>query len=265
MTKLAPPVKRYLTGKLPSHSGSQSLANNFKELHKDALIFVFLKAGYMSEEGKPTKKALADGLIDSCEGKALWNLDKVQESLLSLGMNAERKSVNQEIKEPDDMEPRWVNLGTIGTYFNVTANTVGKWLDKLEFRESDGMGSQSAMDLGLVTVSEMNAGGKKTRKIAMWNLYPVQRVLVEAGYELDFDYEKVHKGSGKNSDVQVTTIDERAKQFAKDFVKTFKEIDERHKCRAMIKEQPSIVLKKAEVLLNKPGFFTKNDYLKYMK
>ena len=80
----------------------------------------------MSDERKPTKKAVDDGLIDSCEQKALWNLEKVQEKLSELGMPVERSIVNQEIKEPDDGEPRWVNLGTIGTYFNVTANTIGK-------------------------------------------------------------------------------------------------------------------------------------------
>lgn len=265
MLKLEPPVKKYLSGKLPSHSSTQSLASNFKSLHPDALLFIFSKAGYMSDDRKPTKKALDDGLIDSCEKKAIWNLDNVQLKLSELGMPVERSIVNQEIKEPDDGEPRWVNLGTIGTYFNVTANTIGKWLDELDFREKDGMGSQLAIDQGLVTVSEMNAGGKKTRKIAMWNLYPVQRVLVDAGHALDFDYDKVLKGSGKNSDVKVSTLDDRAKDFAKEFVTTFKNPEKRHECIKMVKAQPQPILKKAEIILKKPGFLTKETYKKYIK
>ena len=265
MITLAPPIKRYLTGKLPSHSSTNNLANNFHSLHANALIFVFEKAGYMDQNGKPNKKAVTDGLIDSCDKKALWNLEKVQEKLATLGLPVTRAAVNQEIKEPDDGEPRWVNLGTVSTYFNVTANTIGKWLDELDFREKGGMANQDAIEQGLATVSEMNAGGKKTRKISMWNLYPVQRVLTEAGHPLDFDYDKILKGSGKNSDVQVTTIDDRAKEFVTTFIKTFKNIDERYKCKEMVKAQSPGVLRKAEEILKKPGFFTKDQYLNHIR
>lgn len=265
MIILEPPLKRYTSGKLPTHSGTQNIAENFKSLHQNVVIFVFSKAGYMDEQGKPLKLAVTDGLIDSCEKKVLWNLEKVEMKLAELGVPDTRIFVNQEINEPDDGEPRWVNLGTIGTYFNVTANTIGKWLDNLELRDDDGMGNQDAMDQGLVTISEMNAGGKKTRKISMWNLHPVQRALMEAGHPLDFDYEKFLKGSGKNSNVEVTTIDDRAKQFAKDFMKTFKDPETRHNCEKMVKSQAHPILKRAETLLKKDGFFTNAIYKKYIK
>lgn len=267
MEKLQPPVKRYLTGKRPSHSATTELAKNFKNLDPNALLFIFNKAGYLTEDYKPTKKAVEDGLIDSCEKKVLWKLEAVEEKLRESGMNVERKSVNQEIKDNTDGKPKFVGLGVIATYFNVTANTIGKWLDDLELRDDEKMGSQDAMDRGLATIVEMNAdsAGKKTRKIAMWDLILTQEVLLEAGHELDFDYEKTLKGKGKNSDVTVTTIDDRAREFAKDFSRLFKNPDTRKECPALVKKQPKIVLEKAETLLNKPGFLTSGTYLKYVR
>ena len=265
MQKLPPPVKRYLTGKSPTHSTTSLLHKNFKDLPQETFIAVFESAGYMDSEGKAQKKAVTDNLIDSCEKKALWNVSEVEKKLTEMGLKIQRAAMNQEIKEPDDGEPRWVNLGTIGTYFNVTANTIGKWLTELNLRDNDSMGSQEAIDKGLVTVSEMNAGGKKTRKIAMWNLYPVKRVLLEAGHYLDFDYDKLLTGSGKNSDVKVSTLDDRAKDFAKEFVTTFKNPDTRRECIKMVKAQPQPILKKAETILKKPGFLTKETYKKYIK
>lgn len=266
MEKLEPPVKRHLSGKRPTHSSTENLHSNFRALDKNALLFVFSKAEYLTMEFKPTKKAVTDGLIDSCEKKVLWNLNNVQQKLGELGMIVDRQSVNQDLKdEDDDGEPRWVNLGTIATYFNTTAKTLGKWLDELGYKDDDGMGSQLAMDRGLATVSEMNAGGKKTRKITMWNLYPTQRVLLEAGHELDFDYGKSLKGTGKSSDVSVTTVDDRAKEFAKNFATMFKNKEQRKGCEKLVKGQPKIVIEKAEKLLNKPGFISSGKYLKYIK
>lgn len=38
----------------------------------------------------------------------------------------------------------------------------------------------------------------------MWDLYLTQRVLLECGHELDFDYESTLRGTGLNGDVTVT-------------------------------------------------------------
>lgn len=265
MQTLPPPLKRHLTGRRPTHSSTGTLEQNFKNLDRNALLYVFNNAEYLTLEFKPTKKALLDGLIDRCEDKALWNLEKVEEILAELGMSVERQSVNQEIKESGNGEPKWVNLGTVGTYFSVTANLVGKWLDELELRDDDGMGNQKSSDLGLSMTSEMNAGGNKTRKITMWNLYPTQEILVSAGHELDFDYEKTLKGKGKSSDVNVTTIDDRAKEFAKTFVETFKNIETRKDCINLVKSEPKPVIQKAEILMKKEGFITSGKYLKYIR
>lgn len=265
MEKLEPPIKKYLMGKLPTHSSTTDLASNFKELDSNALLFVFHKADYLTMDFKPTKTAVADGLIDTCEKKVLWNLDSVLAKLNELGLKAERAFVNQEIKGTSNGEPRWVNLGTLATYFCVTANTVGKWLDDLDLRDEEKMGSQEAVDRGLSLVSEMNAGGKKTRKISMWDLYPTQKVLIDAGHALDFDYAESLKGKGKSSDVKVTTIDDRARDFAKEFSKLFKNPETRKECQPLVKKQPKIVVEKAENMLKKPGFISTGKYLKYVR
>lgn len=267
MEKLEPPIKRYLTGRRPSHSSTADLSKNFKNLDPNALLFIFNKAGYLTEEYKPTKKAVEDGLIDSCEKKVLWKVDAVKEKLHELGMTVERQSMNQTIKDNTGGEPKFVGLGVIATYFNVTANTIGKWLDDLDLRDDEKMGNSEAMDKGLATVVEMNAdtAGKKTRKIAMWDLVLTQEVLLEAGHELDFDYEKSLKGKGKNSDVTVTTIDDRAREFAKEFTQLFKNPETRKQCSVIVRKQPKLVLKKAEELMKKPGFLTNDVYLKYCR
>lgn len=266
MQELNPPVNRHITGKLPSHSSSVKLASNFKDLDKNALLFILNKAGYMSMEGKPTKAAAEAGLLDKCERSLLWNLEKVTEVLLSVGQAAERAYVNQELPASESAEPIWVNLGTLGTYFNATAKTVGKWLDQLGYKnEDDGMASAEALDLGLASVMEMNAGGKKTRSINHWNLRPVQEKLMAAGHPLDFDYEKNLKGTGRNSDVEVTSIDGRAKEFAKEFLKLFKDPATRTQSIDLVRKNPTLIVKKAEVLMQKPGFISTGEYLKHMK
>lgn len=260
MANLDAPVKRYLMGKLPSHSSTSGLARNFEGLDSNALLFVFSKAGYLSPEYKPEKKALLDGLIDSCEGKILWNLEVVEAKLSSLGMPVKRCFVNQEVRDDSSGEPRWVNLKTLSTYFNVTANTVGKWLDSLDLRDNEGLGNQNAMDLGLCTVAEMNAGGKKTRKIAMWNLYPTQKILVDNGHPLDFDYEKNLKGAGKNSDVSVSSIDARVKEFVEEFLKLYGDPATARNSEKLVRKTPRGILVRAEALLKKPDFFVKGIY-----
>jgi len=267
MENLAPPVNRYLTGKLPSHSSSTKLSENFKDLDSNALKFILFKGEYMTQEGKPTKKAANDGLIDRCEKSVLWNLEKVQEKLDELNFPVERQYVNQELTNINSADPVWVNLGTLGTYFNATANQIGKWLDELGLREANGMATKEALDFGLATEMEMNADsrGKKTRKINQWDLQLMQARLVEAGHPLDFDYEATLKGKGRNSDVSVDSLDSRARDFAKEFLKLFKDPETRGQTPALVKKQPKMILKKAEDLLKKPGFITDGIYLKHLK
>ena len=72
--------------------------------------------GYLSGEGKPTRKALDNGLVDQCGRHLIWNLDRVSQCLAAQGCEVVRRSVNQEIATPRGGGPSWVNLATIGTY-----------------------------------------------------------------------------------------------------------------------------------------------------
>lgn len=264
MEKLPPPILRHTSGAFPSHSSTMDLHKNFKNMDMNALGFIMVKLEYferVENNFKPTKKAVADGLIDACEKKALWKLDKVAEILSEQGNEVERSPVNQELKAPKSLEPKWVNLGTIGTYFNVTANQIGKWLTELGYKDNSGEITEEAKEFGLATESEMNAGGKKTRKIIMWDLYPTQKVLVDAGHLLDFDYEKTLKGTGKNSDVSVISFDDKAKEFAEKFVELYKDKKRRPEIKSLVRRTPKPIQDKAEVLLKKPGLFSKEKYL----
>lgn len=266
MITLEGPVKRYTSGAFPTHSETGKLAENFKNMNPLALQFMLHKEGWMSEAGKPTKKAAEAGLVDRCVNSALWNLKTLQERLEALGNTLERQAVNQELKEPKGTEPSWANLGTIGTYFSASATIVGRWLSELGYRTEDGMATDEALEEGLATNFEMATGqGKnKTRKITHWNLYLVQKILMEAGHPLNFDYEKSLKGSGRNSDVKVETVDDRARAFAKEFVRIFKDKEERRSLPSLVSKTPKIIQQKAEELIGKPGFITRESYKQHL-
>lgn len=267
MQQLTAPVNRHITGKLPTHSKSGTLASNFKSLDQNALKFILVKAGYLNEDGKPTKAAANAGLLDRCEKTFLWNLDVLEKTLFKLGNPVRRQYANQTLPPMATSEPVWVNLGTLGTHFNVSAKVVGKWIEDLHLKGKDGMATEETLSRGLATVTEMAAGpqGKKTRKINQWNLRPMQELLMKAGHPLDFDYEKSLKGTGKNSDVQVTTIDARAKEFAKEFLEAFNNPETRSQTQHLVRKTPKLIQTKAEALLKRPGFITTGEYLKHLK
>lgn len=266
MKTLEGPVKKYTSGAFPSHSAHGDLAKNFKGLAPEALRFVLQKEGLVGDSGKPTKRAAELGLVDRCDNVALWNMKELEEKLFSLGNRFERQAVNQEVDEPTGTEPQWANLGTIGTYFSVSATIIGRWLDELGMRNEEGMASDDSLERGLATTFEMSTGeGKnKTRKITHWNLHLVRKLLMENGHPLNFDYGKSLKGSGRNSDVKVETVDDRAKAFAKEFVRIFKDRGARKELPALVKKTPKIIQQKAEALIDKPGFITTGAYLRHI-
>lgn len=265
MTKLESPVRRYTTGKLPTHSSTASLHTHFKQMPKEALTTALQANGYLSDSGKPTKKALTDDLLDVCDKAVIWRLSQVGKLLESAGMNVKRQYGNQSIDPPTSSDPTWVNLTTISTFFNVTPGTIGKWLDALELREDDGLPTKDAQDRGLGTVSEMSAGKKKTRKIAMWESYLVRVMLRDNGHPLDFDYAKSLEAKGKNSAVKVETMDSRALEFAKEFAALYK-TRSRSSCSSLVKKTPKPILKRAEVLLKKPsGWLENGAYLERLR
>ena len=266
MAVLEGPVKRHTLGRRPSHSSTVNLADNFEHIGSDGLLRLLISGGYMGDSGKPTRRALDEGLLDSCGRKVLWNLGRVGGFLESCGVNPQRCSVNQEVRSPAGGGPSWVNLGTVGTYFSVSARTVGLWLDELGLRDANGLGSPKAQDMGLSTVVEMSAGGDRTRKVALWDLYGVQRVLLEAGHELDFDYESTLKGRGRNSDVVVSEdMDGRVRSFVEQFMREFRDPVHRYRCVRLVKQTPTPVLRQAEVMMGRPGFLVGGRFKEYVR
>lgn len=262
--QLPPPLKRYLLGAYPSHSSRKGLSESFEGLSVALLAELMQVGGFVTEAGKASQKAAEAGLLASCEGKLLWNVEAVQNVLAEQGMKLNRKPQNQQLDEPDSIEPVWVNLGTLATYFSVTANQVGKWLDELGHRE-DGEPTEEAIKGGLATFVEMNAGGKKTRKVTHWNLHPVKTLLVDNGHVLNFDYEGSMRGKGRNKDVEVVgTMDERAREFATEFARMFKDGKTRKNCLALVQRTPKAILVRAEGLLKKPGFLTTGKFKEYI-
>lgn len=256
--KLEGPLKKYLTGKLPSHSSTVKLHENFDSLTHDSVKSILTAQGFLNSSGKPTQKAVDNGLIDVCEKYVLWNLDNVHYFFTKGGMNVSRKYVNQ---TPPSFasEPTWVNLGTIGSYFNASSSQIGKWIDELGLRDENKMASKESQELGLANVVEMNAGGKKTRKINQWNATLLIDKLMNAGHPLDFDYEASLQGKGKNGDVQVDSIESRVKTFLENFKKEYTQ-GNRSRCDELVKECNPGVLRVAELKINKPGFFTEKKY-----
>lgn len=265
MTTLETPVRRYTTGKLPTHSSTAALHTHFKQLPKAAISAALQAKGYLSYSGKPTKKAITDELLDICDKSVIWRLSRVGKLLEAAGMKVTRQFGNQEIVPPTSSDPTWVNLTTISTFFNVTPGTVGKWLDDLDLREEDGLPTKDAQDRGLGAVSEMSAGKKKTRKIAMWESYLVRVMLRDNGHPLDFDYAKSLEAKGRNSAVKVETMDSRALEFAKEFAALYKTRSQSD-CSALVKKTPKPILKRAEALLKKPtGWLENGDYLEKLR
>lgn len=256
------PIKRWTTGKCPKYSLLSKLHNNYKHMTQQSLLSLLQAGNILSKDNKPTKLAVKLDLIAKCENKYLWQVEKVKEYLNNEGLNIERQWANQELPNFHSSEPQWVNLGTIGTYFNVSSTIIGRWLSELGVRDNKGNATEEALELKLANIVEMSAGPNKnqTRKITQWNLAEILTRLVKAGHPLDFDYESSLKGSGKNSEVKVVTVDSQAKELAQEFSKLFKNPKTRGSVIELVKNVNPIVIKKAESLLGKPGFISSGRF-----
>lgn len=265
MQTIESPARRYITGKLPSHAELKTLHEQFSEMPAVVVEQVLKGKGYLSETGAPTKRALAAKVLDVCDKRFLWRIEAVEETLRSAGLTPKRVYGNQKIDPPTSSDPTWVNLTTLATYFNVTAPAVGRWLDELELREDDGLPTKDAQDRGLGYVSEMAAGKKKTRKIAMWESYQTRLMLRDAGHPLDFDYMKSLEAKGKNSAIKVETLDSRTEDFTRGFVAAFK-TGSKEQTKAHVGKTPRAILGRAEKLLKKPeGWISNGKYLERLR
>ena len=57
----------------------------------------------------------------------------------------------------------------------------------------------------------------------------------------------------------------RVRKFVQEFTAAFKDPDHRYRCIRMVKNTPKPVLKKAEQLMNRPGFLTQEQYKEYIR
>lgn len=263
MKNIPEPAKRHTSGKLPTHSSTKNLSINFAHLDQTSLMSVLQSCDVVDAHNKPQKQAVQHELVDRCGKIFLWNLENLEKFLVNAHLTVKRCYVNQEPPVKNSMEPTWANLTTIGTYFNVSATQVGKWLDELDLREQGGLPNKYSTDQGLSQVVEMSAGGKKTRKIAQWDLHLIIDLLMNEGHPLDFDYSKTLSGKGKNSAVEVSSMDSRARSFAKEFTNLYNERSQ--DCKDLVRKTPKPILEKAEDLLKKPGFILDGKYLERLR
>ena len=267
MAVLSPPTKRYLLGRRPTHSTTKVLTSNYSHPDPGRITAVLQQGGYLSGEGKPTRRALDSGLVDQCGRHLIWNLDRVSQCLAAQGCEVVRRSVNQEIATPRGGGPSWVNLATVGTYFSASARQVGSWLSAAGLRDAKGGPTREAVDRGLASVVQMSAGGDRTRPVTLWDLYLTQRFLMECGHELDFDYESTLRGTGRNSDVTVTEgMDARVREVAGRFLALFRDPGTRYQCVRLVGTTPRPVLREVERLLGRePGWLTEERYKEHIR
>lgn len=282
--KLEPPLNQYLTGSNPSHSSLNDLSKHVKAWSQDEIIELLTSAGCINE-GKPTRDAATRGIIDLCERKVLWNLLETKKALIAQDRVETLKKANLEAarKRDNSGEPRFVDLGTIGTYFGVSNIVIGKWLDELGLRGKPQMklNSSGAVDMldmanqakqkqanGFIgkepTEKALNAGiarkltvtnsKKKEIEITQWNLDLCKAVFLKAGHKEN--HEARLKGTGKNSDVKVITADDRARELYLKW-KGFMNKGDKVNADKVFDKQPKVILLKVEGLMNKPGFLVK--------
>lgn len=280
--QLEGPLEKYLQGTKPSHTSRQQLSKHLETPQGD-IERVLRGEKALTPEGKVTKQAQRMGLVDSCEGRVIWNIEKVR-SLMKLKVGKP--------SAPQRTEPAWVDLNTIGTYFGVGNVVLGRWLDQLGLRAKPTMDRNSSGDYDMLDISNqakqeqangfigkeptekalnMGAARKLTvtnRKqqeieITQWNLDLVKEVLVKAGHPLDTERKMALKGKGRNSNVQVNGMEKRAKEIYTEWAKIYGNPRESWKMKKLFSGQPRLLLEKVEnEYMKMPGYITEGRYLK---
>lgn len=292
--KLEAPIEQYLTGEKPSHTSRAKLAQHITFWPQDEVERVLTKGGYLSAEGKITAKAQSEGLVDTCEGKPLWNLKKTKRVLLELT----RKPTKSPAKPPTPVAPQrpqrtgpvWTDLENIGTYFGVGKNKIGKWLDELGLRDykpvqinesgdvdmldianqskekfRTKIPTEKALQLGYAqveTIEYTKKGETRAFDKYAWNLEKVKAVLVKAGHELDTERKLLHKGKGKNSDISVESLDDRAKKLYDEWKKLHSNPSTRKESWKVFEKKPTPILMRVEQLMGRPRYLRDKLYLK---
>lgn len=292
--KLEGPIEQYLEGKNPTHCSFEKIPKHVKAWDEDDVTRMLTNAGFLNENGKPTKEAAQKGVVDLCGRKVIWNLLEVKKVLLSqeqieYGQRAARNAMKA---KSVDSGPKWVDLTTVGTFFGVGAVKIGKWLDEIGMRTKPAIKKNSsgavdmldvarekqaeqakgfsggkvpsakAIDNGVARVKTVVNSKKKEIEITEWNLDLCKTLLVRAGHPLDTERKLLLKGKGKNSDVKVKTIDDRAKELYFEWLKKSKDPVWKNNAYQVFDGQPKAVLVRVEALMNRPGYLVNREYLK---
>lgn len=290
--KLPGPVDQYLKGPKPSHCALGSLSQHIKVWPQEEIQNLLQLNDYLTAELKPTKLAAQKGIIDLCDKKVLWNILEVKKALvvahqLVASKKAQIEAARQAKAEKLAQGPSWVDLGTVGTYFGVSNIVVGKWLDQIGLRgmptmERNSSGdfdmldmanqakqkqangfvgkeaTQKALDMGAARKITVTNRKQKEIEITQWNLDLLKAVLQKAGHELN--HGAMLKGKGKNSNVQVITADDRAKDLYLTWKKLVRNKNYRAEMIKLFDKQPKIILMKVELLMNKPNYLVGKMY-----
>lgn len=293
--QLPPPIQAHLTGTPPTHTSRAKLATHITFWPQAEVEAVLTQAGYLSPEGKIAKKALEEGLVDTCEGKPLWNLKKTKKVLLALTRKPSKAASPAPIIPPKApvraAGPVWTDLENIGTYFGVGKNKIGTWLDQLGLRDYKPMQvnesgdidmldmanaskekfqvkvpTQLALERGLAqveTVEYRGKGGKeKSFEKYSWDRDAVKALLVKAGHPLDTERKLLHRGKGKNSDVRVESLDDRARALHAEWKKLHSNPTTRKASWDLFHKKPKPLIMRVEMLMGQPRYIQDKLYLK---
>lgn len=292
MPKLEPPLAQYIYGPNATHSSRRGLPRLLGAFNEDQINELLLEGNYIDDTGRPTHVAIKNGLIDLCEGKILWRGVKVAESFERLAVTRQRQRELKEDKPappptPEESdEPHWVDLETIGTWFGVSKIQVGKWLDQLGLREEPQIQVNESGDLDMLDVARASQGrnykqptekalsmgvatmitvqkGDKFIEFPKWNLELTKAVFAAAGHEIDHERKGALKGKGKNGDIQVSGIEQRATELYVKWARLYNDPKTRWQCAKLFRGQPEIILKHVEAKMGMPGYLTEGRYLKH--
>jgi hypothetical protein len=208
--QLNPPIEQYVTGNKPSHCSRTRLKKHLPWSETE-INRILAKGQYITSEGKITRKSQIDGLIDSCDGKSLWNIKSVRIAFLDLTKNDTSKPVAKPVAAKKPREARYGDLDIVGAYFGVSKVKVGQWLTEMGFRaepklEKNESGSIDMLDVArasqekfggkakIPTEAALSSGlaqenfivaGEKEFTIYKWNIDMCRALLLKAGHAED--------------------------------------------------------------------------------
>jgi hypothetical protein len=236
-------------------------------------------SGYVVD-GRTSREALREGLVDTYEGKALWNIRVTQRKLLEITRKASSQQTSKVDRTPSKRKAgdiRWGDLEAIGSYFGVSKIVAGKWLDEMGLRAVPALqlnqsGDHDMLDMAnrskekfvakVPTPAALKHGvasmehierGKMEFDVYKWNVDAVKDLLVKAGHPLDTEHKSLLRGRGKNGNVQLKTADDLPLKLYRRW-RDLQAVDAtRQSSWNIFRGQPKSVTDKVEQLMGKTG------------